>query len=398
VVPRFEPFQGLRYDSTLDLNRLVAPPYDVVGPEERAELALRHRANAIHVELPEADRQHSLNPYENAEKLLNEWRSEGLLRKDPSPSFYPYRMTPPGGHRPTVGVIGALGLEPPGDSVLPHEQTIPKDETDRLELLRATSANLSPIWGLSLTDGLSKLFEPDSAPTALATDDSGVLHELWVIDEEGALEAISLAVSASPVVLADGHHRYRTALKYRDEQRDSHDGVGGAYDLVMALIVELEEGGLEVGPIHRALSGTRGLEAVLATVRKWFDVVDAGKPDDAVLSAVTSSNALAMVADDGIWLLTPRPEAYEAANSDLDSSLVALVSDGLKGAQSMHFHKAGEAVDAVKRHDADVALLVRPVTVAQIRRWAGDRRLMPPKSTFFYPKPRTGMVYRSLRP
>jgi uncharacterized protein (DUF1015 family) len=199
-------------------------------------------------------------------------------------------------------------------------------------------------------------------------------------------------------VLADGHHRYRTALKYRDEQRNAHDGVGGPYDLVMALVVELEEGGLEVGPIHRALSGTPGLEAVLETVRNWFDVVDAGRLDDAVLSAVTSSNALAMVANDGIWLLTPRPEAYEAANSDLDSSLVALVTDALPGAVSMHFHTSGEAIDAVKRGDAGVALLVRPVTVAQIRQWARDRRLMPPKSTFFYPKPRTGMVYRTLEP
>jgi uncharacterized protein (DUF1015 family) len=398
VVPRFEPFAGVRYDPSQDLNRLVAPPYDVVGPEERAELAQRHRANAIHVELPVADRQLGLDPYENAAKLLSAWRSEGLLRKDAEPSFYIYRMTPPGGHRPTTGVIGALGLEPPGDSVLPHEQTIPKDETDRLELLRATATNMSPIWGLSLTEGLSKLFGPDTAPTEAATDDSGVLHELWVVDDQAAVEAISLAVSASPVVLADGHHRYRTALKYRDEQRNAHDGVGGPYDLVMALVVELEEGGLEVGPIHRALSGTPGLEAVLETVRNWFDVVDAGRLDDAVLSAVTSSNALAMVANDGIWLLTPRPEAYEAANSDLDSSLVALVTDALPGAVSMHFHTSGEAIDAVKRGDAGVALLVRPVTVAQIRQWARDRRLMPPKSTFFYPKPRTGMVYRTLEP
>ena len=97
-------------------------------------------------------------------------------------------------------------------------------------------------------------------------------------------------------------------------------------------------------------------------------------------------------------MLTPRPEAYEAANSDLDSSLVALVTDALPGAVSMHFHTSGEAVEAVKRHEADVALLVRPVTVYQIRQWARDRRLMPPKSTFFYPKPRTGMVYRSLKP
>jgi len=395
-VPRFEPFSGLRYDAALDLDRLIAPPYDVVGPAQRAELASRHRANAIHVELPEADRSLALNPYENAARLLKNWQSEGLLARETKPALYRYRMTVPEGGHSTTGVIGALGIEPPGDEVLPHEQTIAKDETDRMELVRATRANLSPIWGLSLTDGLSKLIEPDTRAKAAAKDDDGVLHELWVVDDPAAIEAICLAVAASPVVLADGHHRYSVARKYRDESRAAQDGLAGSYDFVMALIVELEEGGLRVGPIHRALSGTPGPSEVLDAVRTWFEVVDAGPIDEALLSAVTSSQALAMVTTDRIWLLTPRPEAYEATNSDLDSSLVAQLLQELPEATSMHFHTWHEAVDAVRSGDADVALLVRPVTVGQIREWAHGRRLMPPKSTYFYPKPRTGMVYRSL--
>ena len=127
-----------------------------------------------------------------------------------------------------------------------------------------------------------------------------------------------------------------------------------------------------------------------------FEVVDAGPNDEALLSAVTSSHALAMVAKDRIWLLTPRPETYEAADSDLDSSFVALLLDALPGTTSSHFHTAREATEAVERGEAEVALLVRPVTVEQIREWARARRLMPPKSTYFFPKPRTGMVYRSL--
>lgn len=417
-MPRFEPFAGLRYESSLDLGRLIAPPYDVVGPAERAELAGRHRANAIHIELPEADRPSGLGPYENAARLLNSWRSTGLLSTEPARVLYRYRMTLPGGPtsgdgasgvagttgangaarrgRSTTGVIGALGLEPPGNDVLPHEQTISKDETDRLELIRATRANLSPIWGLSLTEGLGELCEPEGDPTAMATDDTGVLHELWVIDDAATIEALCLAVSASPVVLADGHHRYSVARRYRDEERAAHDGIAGGYDLVMALVVELEEEGLRVGPIHRALTGIASREKLLEAVRELFEVVDAGPNDPALLSAVTSSRALAMVSKDRIWLLTPRPEAYEAADSDLDSSFVALLLDALPGATSSHFHTAHEATDAVERGDAEVALLVRPVTVEHIREWARARRLMPPKSTYFYPKPRTGMVYRSL--
>src|ERR1700723_4774545 len=113
-MPRFEPFAGLRYDPVLDLDRLVAPPYDVVGPDERAALAQRHRANAIHIELPVADRTLKLDPYGNAARLLRDWRSDGVLIQDPVPSLYRYRMTPRAG-RPTTGVIGALGIQPPGD-------------------------------------------------------------------------------------------------------------------------------------------------------------------------------------------------------------------------------------------------------------------------------------------
>jgi uncharacterized protein (DUF1015 family) len=396
-VPRFEPFRGIRYDPALDLNRLIAPPYDVVGPAERAALAARHRANAIHVELPEPDRAAGMNRYENAARLLGNWRSEGLLIEEPGPALYRYRMTPPGSGRATLGVIGALGLEPPGVDVLPHEQTMAKDETDRLELIRATSANLSPIWGLSLTDGLAALCEPGPGPApASATDDEGVLHELWVVDDAADIEALCLAVAANPVVLADGHHRYSVARRYRDEQRDSHDGISGPYDLVMAFVVELEEGGLDVGPIHKALAVPSERQQLLDVIGSWFEVVDAGEPDPAVISAVSSSQALAMIAPDNLWLLTPRPEAYEAAGSDLDSSLVALVTESMPGTTVAHFHDWREAVATVERGDSDVAILVRPVTVAQIRHWARERRLMPPKSTYFYPKPRTGMVYRSL--
>jgi uncharacterized protein (DUF1015 family) len=394
-MPRFEPFAGLRYDPVLDLDRLVAPPYDVVGPDERAILAGRHRANAIHIELPEADRALGLDMYGNARRLLDDWLSDGVLLREPAPALYRYRMTPSGG-RPTTGVIGALGIEPPGDEVLPHEQTMAKDETDRLELIRATSTNLSPIWGLSLTEGLSALCEPEGMPNGSATDDAGVLHEIWVVDDPAGIEALCLAVSASPVVLADGHHRYSVARRYRDEQTVAHDGLAGPYDFVMALIVELEEGGLDVGPIHRVLRGAPDRDSLLEIVETWFDVIDAGAPDPAVLSAVSSSGAFAMVAADNVWLLTPRPEAYEASNSDLDSSLVALVTDRMPGVTVTYVHDWEDAVAAVGHGGSEIAILVRSVTVAQIRHWARARRLMPPKSTFFYPKPRTGMVYRHL--
>src|ERR1700688_1094309 len=180
-MPRFRPFTGLRYDSSVPLVQVIAPPYDVVGPDERAELAARHRANSIRVELPVEDVRAGLDKYQSAARLFAEWREEGLLVRDHRAAFYAYRMTVPGGGS-TTGVIGALACEAPGGDILPHEQTIPKDKSDRLDLLRACHATLSPIWGLSLARGLAGAYEPEGSPHAQAVDDDGITHSLWVLD------------------------------------------------------------------------------------------------------------------------------------------------------------------------------------------------------------------------
>ncbi|HZU79439.1 MAG TPA: DUF1015 domain-containing protein, partial [Acidimicrobiales bacterium] len=239
-MPRFEPFSGLRYDSSVPLDAVIAPPYDVVGPEERAELAARHAANAILVELPADDPSSGRDRYANAAAILEQWIKEGVLRRDDAPAFYAYRMTAVGGDH-TAGVIGALGCEPVGGDILPHEQTIPKDKSDRLDLLRACKANLSPIWGLSLTDGLSALYEQTGPPDASATDDEGTVHELWVVDDPAVVDAIRVSVGSAPVVIADGHHRYETALRYRDELRARGERVPVGADYVLAYLVALDD-------------------------------------------------------------------------------------------------------------------------------------------------------------
>jgi uncharacterized protein (DUF1015 family) len=387
-MPRFDPFPGLRYGAPVPLDRVIAPPYDVVGPDERAVLAARHPANAIHVELPVADG--GLDPYTHAARLLESWTSDGTLERDRTPAFYAYRMTGPSG-RSTTGVIGALGLEGAGGDVLPHEQTIPKDRTDRLELLRATRANLSPIWGLSLTDGLSSALTFGSVPDGAALDDDGVRHELWKVDDPVRIEAVRGAVEASPVVLADGHHRYETALAFDAERRDGDQPPGA----VMALVVELAQDQVTVGPIHRAVVGVPAGVDVVGAFAKWFDVDPEGAASDAALAPLADSGTPVLVYGDKAWRLRARPEAYEAAGSDLDASVVAMTVDAM-GATTAHRHTWAEAMGDVRSGTADAAVLMRPVTVQQIATWARDRRRMPPKSTYFFPKPRTGMVYRTL--
>jgi uncharacterized protein (DUF1015 family) len=394
VVPLFEPFPGLRYDPAIPLDRVIAPPYDIVDAEERARLAGRHLANAIHVELPVDDPRTGLDRYQAAAAYLARWTQEGVLQRQGAPAFYAYRMTEPSGTT-TLGVIGALGVDPAGEDVLPHEQTMPKDTTDRLDLLRATKANLSPIWGLSLAAGVSKTYLPDGPATAEATDDDGVTHALWVLDDPAVTDAITAGVGAAPLVIADGHHRYHTALTYQAERQAAGDGAGG-WDSIMALVVELSEDQLSVGPIHRTLSGLPADLDLIDTFAQWFDTVHVGPAEPTLVDAVADSEALALITAGDVWLLTPRQETYEEAGSDLDSSLIALVVDRIPGVTTTYHHDWHSAVEAVNDGGADAAVLIRPVTVAQIGEWAHAHRRMPPKSTYFHPKPRTGMVFRTV--
>ena len=323
------PSPGFATTPPVDLSMVVAPPYDVIGADERARLASRHSANAIRIELPEPDHRAGLDRYAHAAAQLERWQEEGVIARDPGPSFYAYRMTAPGGHA-TNGVIGALGIDEQSVSdILPHEQTLPKPKSDRLDLLRATRANLSPIWGLSLSAGLTKTFVRSTQPDAVATDDDEVRHELWVIDEPSEVDAIREAVGSSPVVIADGHHRYETALTYRKELATGDDaaapGVKDDADQVMALVVELADDQLDVGPIHRALSGLPdGLDLVDA-FSSWFDVTRAGDFVERTTSALGQSGALALIMSSGAWLLSPKDGTPEAAGATLDSSMVALV-------------------------------------------------------------------------
>jgi uncharacterized protein (DUF1015 family) len=398
-MPRFEPFQGLRYDvDRVDPNAVIAPPYDVIEPPQRAALARRHSANAVRVELPEQDTRSGLDRYQNATHLLAEWQAEHKLRREARPAFYAYRMTGPGGASSTTGVIGALAIDTDqSGQVLPHEETLPKPKSDRLELLRATNANLSPIWGLSLTPGMARTYQTEGRPAVTATDDEGVRHELWVIDDEPTVDAIRTAVAASPVVIADGHHRYETSLAFQRERREALGGpVPGDFDLIMALVVELSADELAVGPVHRILSGLPDGFDLVDAFSSGFEVMRAGEFTARNTAALGDSGALALVTTSGVWLLSPKEGTAEAAGSDLDSSMVAVVLAELPEHEIEFRYTWRDAVAEVESEAAQAAVLIRPVTVEQIAAWAHAGRRMPPKSTYFHPKPRTGMVYRTL--
>ena len=400
--PDFLPFLGVRYDpDRFGPDAVTAPPYDVLSEDDRASFLARDPHNAVRIDLPRPEG--GVDAYEVAARLWHEWLDEGVLVIDDEPSMYVYAMgffDESGRPHQTTGVIGALTLSRPGEGgILPHEHTTPKAKSDRLDLLRATHANLSPIWGLSPVAGLTALCEQTAPPDWAWTDDDGVHHRLWQVRQPGVVQAISEAVSAAPVLIADGHHRFETSLAYRDERREvdgEYPEAGGGYDSTLAYVVELADEQLTVAPIHRLLAGLPADLDLPTALEPWFDVFEAGAGDDATLPArMVDAGALCLVTPSGRWLLRPRPEAMADAR-DLDSSRLDVALAGLPAHELTYQHGVGHVVDAVASGRADAGVLLRPATVAQITAIAHGGERMPPKTTFFHPKPRTGMVFRSL--
>jgi uncharacterized protein (DUF1015 family) len=395
-MPRFEPFPGIRYgagDGPLD--DLVAPPYDVISPERRAQLAARHRHNAVHVDLPAADGDRS--PYEVAAELFGRWQREGVLVRDRAPAFYTYRMDnvdDAGVERSTLGVIGAVELSRPGEGdVLPHENTTPKAKSDRLEMLRATRANLSAIWGLSPAAGLTDLLR-DAEVLGEWTGSDGTRHQLGRIDDPARVAAIRERVGSAPIVIADGHHRYETSLQYRDESRARTTGDAGEAELTMMFVVELDEDELTVLPIHRLISGLPHDFDLVAALEPWFEQRDAGDVDATIAARMAAEGALCLVLADRAVFLLPRAEKMTGVR-DLDSSRLDAALASLPPHELTFQHGVDNIVERVRRREAQAGVLLRPVRVAQINEIAEGGERMPPKSTYFHPKPSTGAVFRS---
>jgi uncharacterized protein (DUF1015 family) len=395
-VARFDPFPGIRYDlSRVELGRVLAPPYDVIDAADRAELAARDPHNAVLIDLP--DEAQGEKRYAISEALLRSWLDDGTLVVDERPSFTVYRMvaTDDGGvERRTTGVIGALELSPPGTDILPHEHTTKKAKSDRLDLLRSSRANLSAIWGLSLAKGLTDLLPVDDAPLADVIDEDGVRHTVWRVDDPDTCAAIAAAVAEQPVVVADGHHRYETSLAYRGE-REASDGAAGAAEATMTYVVELVEDELTVHAIHRLLNGLPDDFDFLAALDPWFEPAGAPPNDRPITAAMRAEGCLAIVHAHGELLLRPRPEALADAR-DLDSSRLDVALAALPDHQLSFQHGVDNVRAAVAAGDAQAGILLRPATVAQIEATAHGGERMPPKTTFFSPKPKTGLVFRSL--
>ena len=374
---------------------VTAPPYDVLSESDRADLAGRHENNIVRVDVPvEAD---GPGRYEQAATVLSSWVASGVLSLDDAPSFTIYRMDftdALGRRRRTSGVIGALEVVDEGaGGVLPHERTTPKAKTDRLDLTRATLANLSPVWGLSLTPGLTELLAEPGEPVGSIEVD-GVVHSFERVSDAQRVAAIAGAVGSNDIVIADGHHRYAISRTFRDEQRSADTGTHGAAELTMTYIGELIEEQLSVNAIHRLYTGI-STEKLTAALSAYFSAEEAGVVHPSITNDMRAKGALVMVRKDGSGLfLTPKASEF-AGVRDLDG---ARLEHALRGVdhEVTYQHGVEHVTDIVKSGGAEAGVLIRPVTVAEIQRTADEGLLMPPKSTFFTPKLRTGPVIRPL--
>ncbi len=333
-MPEIRPFRALRYDPETvgDAGQVMAPPYDVIGEDLQRALLARHPRNAVRLDLPAGEPGEDPDErYRRAARTLTAWRSDGTLRKDPRPSVYVYQQTyrVPGTdiERTQRGFFARLRIEPfgPGSSVLPHERTLSGPKEDRYRLLRATGINTSPVVGLyedasgSSAGALSTITA--ETPATDVTDDDGVRHSLWVVADEGEgspARVLITAASAGPVFIADGHHRYETAARYRDERRTASTEQDPAFDFLLMLFLDAADQ-LTVLPTHRVVRGLGddGTTVLVERLPELFVMTPVAT--EALLGRFEAAGELAggegrfgLVTRAGAWQLEARRQAFSA--------------------------------------------------------------------------------------
>ena len=396
-MPHFLPFRALRYAPSTDLGKTCAPPYDVLNDSDRANLVAQHDHNIVNIDLPVATSTQS-DAYLAAAQILQEWLKRGVLMRDGSPSFTLYRMQfrdTIGNQRNIVGVLGGLEVVDEGaGGVLPHERTTPKAKTDRLDLTKATDANLSPVWGLSLAPGLSEILKTPAEVVGSYIDDQGVTHTVERVSDPARIASISECIAQHPVIIADGHHRYAISRTYRDETRLRTNSTSTDAEQTLTFVNELIDEQLSVAAIHRLYTDVSA-KVLLETLASSFTITDAPPISANTLATMDKDGCLCFIDGDlkTKWL-TPRADAFDGIRS-LDSARLEHALRDLSHTVSFQ-HGVVEVVDVLSQQQANAAILIRPVSVAEIKRTATEGILMPPKSTFFTPKLRTGFVIREL--
>jgi len=412
------PLRALHYNlgAVGSLEAVTAPPYDVVDDELRHELLARSPFNVVEIDLPVAPA--GGDPYEHAAETLEAWTLEGVLTADREPAIWPLTQeypAPDGTRRTRHGILARVRIEPYGPGAIrPHERTQPGPKEDRLRLTQATRHNLSPIFSLHPGTAWGHI-EPALAdePWGEITDPDGTVHRLWRVPDPAVHEAVATELAGAELLIADGHHRYETARAYADAIPGDD---GHRYTLMY--LVSLEDPGLTVFPTHRLLTGLddpQRQEELGAGLKRLFEVDEvpverldpAGEEGIGVLGYVDSHlrrgfRLRLRDLDQLDGALDGRPEAYRRLDAVI---LEALVLRGILGMSEediaakrgiAYANSAPAVLQEIDSARADCAFLLRPTPVDQVREVAAAGETMPPKTTYFFPKVLTGLLFNPL--
>jgi uncharacterized protein (DUF1015 family) len=388
-VPSISPFTGLLFDPARvgPLQGVTAPPYDAVTAEQERRLHAASPYNVVRLILgrDEAGDDAARNKYTRAASRLRAWEQEGVLVEAPGVSWYPYEMRFhfQGGQRRVRGLICQVELESWGGSIIPHEEILPAPFEDRLALLRQTHTNLSAVYALfrGPSPALAEHLEEATAaePAGLVVDEEGVEHRMWLVEAERAPD-IPAWLADEPLLIADGHHRYSVALAFRDEMRSSHGP--GPWDHMLMFVVDAGTEEPPVLPIHRVvLDGHVPVEG--ERVRDLAEVLASLSDDDLAFGVAAREDG---AVTHRVGRLAGRPP-----------TVCALHEQVLGDAGLRFLHDAALAEEMVHRGEAPAAFFLPPTRVERIRSVIERGERLPQKSTYFWPKPRTGMVFRPLR-
>ncbi len=424
-------FRGFRYDlgRAGALTDLIAPPYDVVDSSLQQALVNRSPFNSIRVELPQeqpADNE-TENKYVRAARLIKEWQAEDIIRQDSLRHLYvlEQEFTVEGKTFKRRGFIARVRLEPFGKGqIYPHEETMSGPKEDRFKLFRATGMNLSPIFGFYPDEGNEVLAKVESllfrTPPLKATDHLGVVSRLWPIADERVISNVVGLMGPKPVFIADGHHRYETGLRYLEEKKAAGEVPNdeAAPNFTMMMLVSMNDPGLVILPTHRLLSGLPDLtfEKLKNMLEPHFRIerigngAAAGKEtweqiemdgSQALLGFHTNADDAWMTARFQVPDLMKQlaPDHGDDWRELAVSVLHVLVLNKLLGGapKCWYVHLLNEVQQAIDAKECQLAALVPPATMAHVESIAGNHEKMPPKSTYFYPKLPTGLVFNSLK-
>ena len=428
------PFRALRYNaSKVALGDVMTQPYDKISPAMQDRYYAASPYNLVRIILGKAqpgDNEQG-NVYTRAAAWLRQWQNEGILAQDSEPSIYVYaqRFTVPGdvaGATIERRSFIALGRVEDYDRrvVYRHEQTLSKPKADRFNLLRATQAHCGQIFMVysDPDSAVDAALRQECPPTVEVRDEYGVLHRMWKVSDPQIIASVQKMMADKKLIIADGHHRYETALNYRNEMRKQSGGnLQAPAERVMMTFVNMDSPGLVVLPTHRVVFGLEdfSVSEMVAELRKYFEVEDLGVLDDVsaamqrLHAAGKDRTALLAVTADGAFLLKPRPDAQSPGLKGLSEQQRALdvvqlhkvvLEDTLGMSEEdiraqnhlKYVRDAGEAVDEVLK-GAQVAFLMNPVRMGQVRDVAFAGEVLPQKSTDFYPKMLSGLTIYSLQ-